>query len=138
MSAERPQSRPKPAAQSGAERRRHPRARIEGIVTLALKSGVHNAKLRDISRSGVSFYLDRKVPLMTLLELKLDLPGRGNAQIAARGAVVRCEPISTGVDHYEIAVFLHETGEQERAAIDAFVAARASAKTSHSASSVGE
>ncbi|MCK6444875.1 MAG: PilZ domain-containing protein [Planctomycetes bacterium] len=123
--------------QSGRERRRYPRAQIEGVVTLSLKDGTRSAKLRDISRAGVSFYLDRPVPLMTLLELQLDLPG-GSAPVVARGAVVRCERIGPSVEHWEIAVFLHETREADRRAIDAFVAARASSKIAHSAASSGE
>ncbi|MBI5432016.1 MAG: PilZ domain-containing protein [Planctomycetes bacterium] len=122
---------------SGRERRRFPRAQIEGMVTLALKTGTFNAKLRDISRAGVSFYLDRSVPLMTLLELSLDLPGTPGP-VRARGAVVRCERIGPSVEHWEVAVFLHETLEADRRAIDAFVSARASNKIAHTAASHGE
>ncbi|MCE9593275.1 MAG: PilZ domain-containing protein [Planctomycetes bacterium] len=122
---------------AGRERRRYPRAQIEGQVTLTLKSGTFHAKLRDISRAGVSFYLERSVPLMTLLELSLDLPGAAGPVIA-RGAVVRCERIGPSVEHWEIAVFLHETTEANARAIDAFVAARSSTKTVHTAASAGE
>lgn len=124
---------------SGRERRQYPRVEIDGVVTLQLQSGLHNAKLRDISRAGVSFYLERPVPLMTLLELKLDLPvDRATRHIVARGAVVRCDRIGPGIEHFEVAVFLHDTTERDRAAIEAFVAARVSSKTAHSASSHGE
>lgn len=123
--------------QPGRERRRYPRAQIEGVVTLTLKSGTHVAKLRDISRAGVSFYLERPVPLMTLLELRLDLPG-STAPVVARGAVVRCERIGPAVEHWEVAVFLHETREADLRAIEAFVAARSSGKIAHSAASSGE
>jgi hypothetical protein len=127
-----------PKTGGGIERRRFPRAQIDGIVTLQLKSGVHNAKLRDISSSGVSFYIDRSVPLMTLLELRLELPAASPRPITARGAVVRCDRIGASVEHWEVAVFLHETTERDRAAIEAFVAARASTKIAHSAASAGE
>jgi hypothetical protein len=128
---------PNTSGASGRERRRYPRAQIDGQVTLTLKSGTFGAKLRDISRAGVSFYLERSVPIMTLLELKLDLPG-APGPVIARGAVVRCERIGPSVEHWEIAVFLHETTEADRAAIDTFVAARSSTKTVHSAASAGE
>ncbi len=134
MSAEQKKSK----SGDGRERRRYPRAQIEGVVTLNLKSGVHHAKLRDISRSGVSFYLERPVPMMTLLELELRLPSSTPRSILARGAVVRCDRIGPNVEHWEIAVFLHETTEKDREAIDAFVEARASNKIAHTAASAGE
>jgi hypothetical protein len=122
---------------SGRERRRYPRAQIDGVVTLRLDTGTHNAKLRDISRAGVSFYLDRPVAMMTALELGLELPGVPT-RVVARGAVVRCERIGTSIEHYEVAVFLHDITDSNRRAIDAFVAARASSKIAHTAASSGE
>ena len=82
--------------------------------------------MRDISRAGVCFFLDRPIPLMTVLELALELgPTRGATRVAGHGAVVRCEKIAKAIDHYEIAVFLHEMTEADRLTIENFVRARA-------------
>jgi len=112
----------------GRERRAHPRAICNGSITLQLEDGAHRARLRDVSRAGISFYLDRPLSEMTILAVRIELPGgaRGEAtRLDGRGVVVRCQPIARAVDHYEIALFLDEMGEPQRAQLDAFVAASA-------------
>ena len=42
----------------GAERRQHLRARAEWPITIRLEDGEHEAKLRDVSRGGICFFLD--------------------------------------------------------------------------------
>jgi hypothetical protein len=116
---------------SGAERRRWPRARIDLPITVALEGGTAEARLRDLSRAGVCFYLDRPIPLMTVLELRLELPVEGGQRrIQGRGAVVRSEKISAHLDHYEVAVFLHEIAEPDRRCIEQFIAAAPARKPS--------
>jgi len=106
----------------GRERRQHPRAEAPWSVTLNLDDGPHVARLRDISRAGVCFFLDRPIAPMTLLALSLELPGMPDQRpVRGNGAVVRCERISPGVEHYEIAVFLHDLAETDREAIDELV-----------------
>jgi hypothetical protein len=106
----------------GRERRQHPRAEASWSVTLTLDDGPHTARLRDVSRAGVCFFLDRPIAPMTLLALALELPGpEGPRRMRGNGAVVRCERISPGVEHYEIAVFLHDVAESDRELIDELV-----------------
>jgi hypothetical protein len=112
----------------GRERRAHPRAPCDCSITIQLDDGPHRARLRDVSRAGLCFFLDRPVPEMTLLSVRIDLPavGRGEpGRIDGRGVVVRCQPISRQVDHYEVAVFLNELSQSERDLLDEFVAAAA-------------
>ena len=109
----------------GRERRQHPRAEAPWSVKLALDDGQHVARLRDISRAGLCFFLDRPIAPMTLLGVAFDLPDSNNPpgrhSVRGRGAVVRCERISPGVEHYEVAVFLHDLAESDREAIDELV-----------------
>jgi hypothetical protein len=71
----------------------------------------------------VCFFLDRAIPLMTVLDLALDLRlSAGLRRIRGAGAVVRCERISKALEHYEIAVFVHEMAEIDRKAVEEFVA----------------
>ena len=115
-------------APSGRERRQHPRAEAQWPVDLLLADGPCKARLRDVSRSGVCFYIERPIGLMTLLQLELDLPAAPGAKarrVRGAGAVVRCERISPGVEHYEVAVFLHDLSESDREALDAHVRATA-------------
>ena len=121
-------SSPEKSRAGGRERRAHPRAECDGSITIQLDDGSHVARLRDVSRAGICFYLDRPLAEMTILSVRIDLPHRGGSQatrIEGRGAVVRCLPLSRVVDHYEIALFLNELAETERERLDAFVAATA-------------
>lgn len=117
-----------PSEKSGAERRRWPRANADLPIAISLEGRVHQARVRDISRAGICFYLDRSVPLMTLLGVELDAtavgPGR---KLRGQGAVVRCERISPHLSHYEIAVFFHDMADSDRATLDALVRSRLAA-----------
>lgn len=129
MAKSEPNAKPRPL--SGRERRAHPRASADWPLEIALTSGPRpglvQARVRDVSRAGVCFYVDRPIALMTMLGLALDLPtASGKQRITGKGAVVRCERIGPGVEHYEVAVFLHELGEAERRAIDQHVRAAGS------------
>ena len=111
---------------TGAERRVHPRARAEWSARIALESGPAEVQLRDVSAAGVCFFSDRPIPEMTMLGLHLDVPdSEGNRRaVDARGAVVRCEPISPHLEHYEVAVFLNEIESADRQAIADYVRRR--------------
>ena len=116
---------PKPpdSRASGSERRRWARSVADLPVTVSLSGGRSEARLRDISRAGVCFFLDRPIPLMTVLELSVSLPVKaGLRRVGGHGAVVRCDRIAKAVDHYEVAVFMHEMAEADRRTIEEFVA----------------
>jgi len=114
-----------PLSPGHTERRRHPRAACDWPITISLEDGTYEARLRDISRAGVSFFLDRRIPEMTVLSMRLDLPPRtADAKpvpIEGGGVVVRCQPLSPRVDHYEIAVFLNDLTDESRERLDAYV-----------------
>lgn len=124
MAPTEPNAKPRPL--QGRDRRAHPRAAASWPCEIALTTGPHagvvQARLRDVSRAGVSFWVDRPVALMTMLDIVLDLPlASGPRRVRAKGAVVRCRRIGPNVEHYEIAVFLHEIAEGDRRAIDLHV-----------------
>ncbi|MEM8709389.1 MAG: PilZ domain-containing protein [Planctomycetota bacterium] len=107
---------------TGAERRKHDRARADLPITVVLDDGIHEAKIRDVSRGGVCFFLDRPVPEMTALKLEFDLPvTMGVRRISGHGAVVRCERIGKHIDHYEIAVFMQDMATPDRDTIAQYV-----------------
>jgi len=110
---------------TGPERRRWARAPADLPITLFLSAGKYEARIRDLSRSGVCFFLDRPIPLMTVLQLTLPLRlAQGVRNVTGYGAVVRCEKISKAIDHYEVAVFLHEMADADRRAVEAYVDGR--------------
>jgi hypothetical protein len=109
----------------GAERRRWPRANADLPVNIAIDGATHRARVRDVSRAGVCFYLERSVPLMTVLGVELDASAvASGSAIRGHGAVVRCAKISPHVSHYEIAVFFHDMSDSDRATLDALVRVR--------------
>ncbi len=125
-------SRPSRPSDRPSDRRRDPRARADWPVTLRVGDREAQAadrepvRLRDLSASGVCFFLDRPIEEMTVVELQLELPENARSEerhIVARGAVVRCAQISPRLEHYEVAVFLHEIAEADRRAIGAWVEA---------------
>lgn len=110
----------------GSERRRHPRVALDCPVTISLPDGELEARLRDLSPAGVCFFLDRRIPEMTVLEMVLPLPEADGAVSTVRGSgvVVRCQPLSPHVDHYEVAIFLNQLGDEDRARLERFVGSR--------------
>ena len=119
---------PEESEPTGAERRRWHRAQAEWPVQVQLDEGTFEARVRDISQAGVCFFLDRPVREMTRLRIDLEVPVDGGVRrVTGDGAVVRCEPISERVDHYEIAVFLQEIADPDRETIQAYVAERGGA-----------
>ncbi len=113
---------PRPDSPKGAERRRHQRARADWPITIILEDGVHQARIRDVSRGGVSFFLDRPIPEMTALRVQFDVPVEGGVRkIQGVGAVVRCERIARNLEHYEIAVFVQDMALPDRETVDGYV-----------------
>ena len=111
-----------PHPREGDERRHHPRAAVDWPLSIALEDGTHEARLRDVSRSGVSFYIDQRIQEMTLLRLELELPDSGE-RVSGTGVVVRCRPLSPALEHFEVAVFLNEMSEADRTALANLVSA---------------
>ena len=112
---------PSSGSPSGRNRRRHERARAEWPIRIHLTDGECEAKIRDISRGGLCFFLDRPIEEMTLLEVAFELPGAPQRILRGQGAVVRCERISARLEHFEIAVFLTEMAQADREAIAQYV-----------------
>ena len=117
-------TRPTPSGSPSSERERRQwhRAPAEWPITIRLQDGDHEAKLRDVSRGGICFFLDRPIREMTVLRMEFDLPVQtGLRRISGMGAVVRCERISQALDHYEIAVFLQDMAQPDRETVEAYV-----------------
>lgn len=116
-----PQSSPQPGPR-GAERRQHARARADWPLSVRMGESRQEVRLRDLSAAGACFFHDQPIDEMTLVELSFDLPAAGGTtSVLARGAVVRCQRISPRVEHYEVAVFLHDIREEDRRALAAWV-----------------
>ena len=108
---------------TGAERRQYPRADADWPIRLLLPEGHFEARVRDVSRAGICFFLDRPIPEMTSLRIDLELPVQeGMRFVRGDAVVVRCDKISDRLEHYEIAAFLNDMAAPDRDALEAFVA----------------
>lgn len=101
---------------SPTERRRAKRAAADLPITVDCSTGRIKARVRDISTSGICFFLNDPVPEMTAVKIDLEIPLEGKKEkISGDGAVVRCQRIAQGVEHYEVAVFfthIRDAGKQ--------------------------
>ncbi len=108
--------------EADADRRQWPRADADWPIRLLLPEGHFEARVRDVSRAGICFFLDRPIAEMTSLRIDLELPVQeGMRFVRGEAVVVRCDKISDRLDHYEIAAFMNDMAGPDRDALEAFV-----------------
>lgn len=108
-------------ANGGEERRRYPRSRRKISVVSDLSGpGVLN-HVDNISANGVLCHTVKPVPLMTKLQITLELPKPAGERIDAEGIVVRCDPHDQGDDHFKVAILFTRLSDEDHEAIRRFV-----------------
>lgn len=107
------------------ERRKHPRVQAQDLL-LRQDGGRTPLRVRDISRSGVSFFTEEPLTIMTRVAFTLEFPASTNESqnVSGEGVVVRCEPISDGLAHYEVAVFFSDLQSGTKDLIQNYVSKR--------------
>ena len=110
------------------ERRKQPRVKGAAGLVVGVEPQSSTIDIRDISISGVSFFVDTPIEFMTQLMMTLILPIAGasdnpDGRVQCEGAVVRCEPTSEDGDRYEVAVFFMHLDETIKATIEKYVQA---------------
>ena len=113
------------------ERRRFPRVADEGL-SLSLNAETITHTL-NISASGVYCKVDKELPLMSGVTVKLALPdptgeGRAAKPIEVHGVVVRQHPviIDDKIKHYDVAIFFDDLSEKNSSAISDYIARKKS------------
>lgn len=109
----------------GIERRRHPRADTHIPLKLSQEEWDIVTETVNISRSGAYCRVNRRVPLMTKLQIQILLPLRKDDKsvtktIHCQGVVVRVEP-STDEGHYNVALFFNEISKRDAETIADYV-----------------
>ncbi len=113
-----------------AERRRAPRAdtRLPIRIFQTSADGELEAHTRDLSASGVCCEVHQLLPLMSKVQLTLQLPAGDAAHpeqpIVCAGAVVRVDPIHTlgeGDATFRVAIFFTDVKEADRERIVRYV-----------------
>jgi c-di-GMP-binding flagellar brake protein YcgR len=112
---------------STEERRKY--KRVKGDVALSINDTVNNliTESLDISVSGVSCKVSKKIPLMSKVVITLLLPRSGAKgkkamnKVICEGVVVRIESIKDEPSHYLVGIFFKGIDKQEEKALEKYV-----------------
>jgi len=112
-----------------AERRTFPRVRDEGLA-LKLNSGDFDTVTHtlDISASGIYCKIDKEIPIMSKVRLKLMVPDPSKSvrELDVDGVVVREHPVIIDgvIRHYDAAIFFDNLSVKNREMIQAYIASK--------------
>ena len=111
------------------ERRSFPRLRDEGLA-LELKSGDFDTVTHtlDISASGIYCKIDREIPLMSRVRIKLMVPDASKAgkELDVDGVIVREHPVIIGgvIKHYDAAIFFDNLTAKDKEIIQDYISSK--------------
>ena len=113
---------------STIDRRGSPRTRLDLPLNLTLGDETLASRLRDISTSGIRFRSTRALPLMSRVQLALELPSLGGNPLPISGVVVRSDlTVDEGGDPdpeggpYETAIFFDDLTDKVSAQLMRFL-----------------
>ncbi len=111
------------------ERRLFPRVRDEGLA-LELKSGDFDTVTHtlDISASGIYCKIDKEIPIMSRVKVKLMVPDtlKAGRELDVDGVIVREHPVIIDgiIKHYDAAIFFDNLSAKHREIIQNYIAGR--------------
>ena len=115
-----------------AERRLFPRVRDEGL-SLRLNSGDFDTVTHtlDVSASGIYCKIDREIPIMSRVRIKLMVPDSSKAdkptkELDVDGVIVREHPVIIDgvIKHYDAAIFFDNLSEKDREIIQNYISSK--------------
>ncbi len=117
------------------ERRKFPRIKDKDISVQLSGGGFQTiSQSLDVSASGIYCKVDRRVPLMTRVEIELSLPGKtktaARKNLSVEGVVVREHPVKKEgrVQYYDVAIFFSALTPKERKLLVDYIEKRAKQK----------
>ena len=113
------------------ERRRFPRVPADLPLRLTFKDKTVETRIHDLSGSGIRFKAPAALPILSRVQIALELPdgtpGQPGASIAITGVVVRCREGDSGeAARFDTAIFFEDLSESARARLARFVSSRLS------------
>ena len=111
------------------ERRKFPRIHDEGL-SLKLDAGDFDTMTHtmDISASGIYCKIDKEIPLMSKVRLKLMVPDTSKSlrELDVDGVVVREHPVIIDgvIRHYDAAIFFDNLSSKNREMIQAYITSK--------------
>ena len=115
-----------------AERRLFPRVRDEGL-SVKLNSGDFDTVTHtlDISASGIYCKIDREIPIMSRVRIKLMVPDsakpdKGTRELDVDGVIVREHPVIIDgvIKHYDAAIFFDNLSEKDQEIIKNYISTK--------------
>ena len=115
-----------------AERRSFPRLRDEGL-SLKLNAGDFDTVTHtlDISASGIYCKIDREIPLMSRVRIRMMVPdsvksGKGTRELDVDGVIVREHPVIIDgvIKHYDAAIFFDNLSEKNSEIIQNYISSK--------------
>ena len=108
------------------DRRRHPRIEGDGLPLLIQSEQTEPLRVRDLSLSGIAFFSEAPVPVMTRVAFILEFPRPDSepSRLEGSGVVVRCERLSTALGHFEVALFFQDFPQETQQQLQEFLAER--------------
>lgn len=113
------------------ERRKYPRVQDKNISIKFAGDGFDTiTQSLDVSASGIYCKVNKRIPLMTRVQLVLVLPAKGGSgatNLQVDGVVVREHPVIKDgtVQHYDVAIFFDSLMPKERKILSDYIATRA-------------
>jgi hypothetical protein len=113
-----------------SERRRQPRIRVHLPLKLTIQDRTVTTRIEDLSCSGIRFRTPAPLPLLTRVQIALELPHSGgggeDASMAITGVVVRCDRAETAeASPYDTAIYFEDLSDRARGQLSQFVSAQA-------------
>ena len=116
---------------SSTERRQTPRLQLDLPLHLTFGDRTFDTRISDISTSGIRFRTPEALPLMTRVQIGLELPASGaGGPVALHGVVVRSDvrPDASGDPdpaggQYETAIFFDELSPEAQRRLVRFLEA---------------
>jgi len=119
---------------SQTERRSHPRVPVDLPLQLTLRDRTVTTRILDLSGSGIRFSAPKPLPLLSRVQLAIQLPerieGGVTTPLAITGVVVRCDQTgetrteSAGPDAFDTAIYFEDLSEAARSQLSQFVASQ--------------
>jgi hypothetical protein len=107
------------------ERRKEPRVAVQHPLRFTFAGRTIETQIVDLSNSGIRFHTPAALPVMSRMQISLELPDDSAtaAPISITGVVVRCAPVRGRPERpYDAAIFFEEiTPASARTRLQRFV-----------------
>ena len=109
-----------------AERRRHRRISVRLPLQLTVRDQTVDTHIVDLSESGIRLRTPASLPLMTRVQIALELPakkpGEGTSAVGITGVIVRCVQVDDDSSvPYDTAIYFEDLPDSARGRITRYM-----------------